>query len=435
MREKRLTAIPASGLAILLSTTTAAGVGGEGPDGLAPDRSADFTARRMFVGNRVTNEVDVHGRNGQWRLGLPGFDVPFGIDAHDGDLYVVSQGSNEIYVYRHDREGPGWRGRPERIPRRELLVEAGSGGLNKSYYTTVADDMLYVSSYETDQVLRYDAETGEFIGVAVDAGAGGLDGPRGLDFDSRGRLYVSSSLGNEVIVYSRHGEVLGHMAIGIPTPCGLSISRHDEICVGSAGGDGVHCYDPAGAEIYSNISGGVCGLDFGPRGELYTTRGDLQACTTASVRAPRGRGSPMPASLGPLMGRVARRIAHARGDSRPTTCAETGRAVPFSPETPRSSAPPERRRDRSSTYPTPKERAMYTNATTAILDMHEPLDAQRKMRLDKALGADPGVVSVGSPRHLPRLLMVAYNPTLTRSSNIAREVDDAGLWARIVGCA
>lgn len=78
---------------------------------------------------------------------------------------------------------------------------------------------------------------------------------------------------------------------------------------------------------------------------------------------------------------------------------------------------------------------MYTNATTAILDMHEPLDAQRKMRLDKALGADPGVVSVGSPRHLPRLLMVAYNPTLTRSSNIAREVDDAGLWARIVGCA
>jgi len=46
----------------------------------------------------------------------------------------------------------------------------------------------------------------------------------------------------------------------------------------------VHCYDPEGNEIYSDTAGGVCGLDFGPRGELYTTRGDLQAITVHSLR-------------------------------------------------------------------------------------------------------------------------------------------------------
>ena len=270
-------------LTALCSTLALAGNTG-GQDARGQGHSEDFTAKRMFVGNRATDEVDVYDRKGNWVLSLAGLEVPFGMDVDDEDLYVVSQGSNEVYVYRHDGKRSHRRGRADEIAQLELLVQAGSGGLQRPFYTTVGDDMLYVSSYDTDEILRYDAETGAFIDVAIAAGAGGLDGPRGLDFDSKGRLYVSSSIGNEVIVYSRRGKPVGHIASGIPTPCGLSISRHDEICVGSAGGGGVHCYDPEGNEIYSDPAGGVCGLDFGPRGDLYTTRGDLQAITVHSLR-------------------------------------------------------------------------------------------------------------------------------------------------------
>jgi DNA-binding beta-propeller fold protein YncE len=163
-------------------------------------------------------------------------------------------------------------------------VPGGSGGLTTPFYTTVSDGTLYVSSYGTDEVLRYDAETGEFIDVAVARGEGGLVGPRGLDFDSKGRLFVASSgrdgvVGDEVIVYNRRGKAIRHIASGIPVPCGVSISKYDEVCVGSSGGSGVHCYDTKGNEIYSDPSGKVCGLDFGPRGNLYTTRPDISAVT------------------------------------------------------------------------------------------------------------------------------------------------------------
>ncbi len=78
---------------------------------------------------------------------------------------------------------------------------------------------------------------------------------------------------------------------------------------------------------------------------------------------------------------------------------------------------------------------MNTHVTTAILDMHEPLNGQRKRTLEEALLADAGVLSVGSPGHLPRLLMVAYNAALTSSSRISKRVSGAGQRAHIVGCA
>ena len=78
---------------------------------------------------------------------------------------------------------------------------------------------------------------------------------------------------------------------------------------------------------------------------------------------------------------------------------------------------------------------MNTYTTTAVLDMHRPLDQRRKRSLEETLKADAGVVSVCSPDHLPRLLMVAYNATRTSSSSIVTRVRGAGRHASIVGCA
>lgn len=240
-----------------------------------------YSKKLMYVGQRGTHTVGAYRRDGglAFELTAAGLQVPFGIDIEDGNVFVVSQATNEIYAYiqedRRCKTGP---------VELALLVPSGSGGLTKPFYTTLDDDLLYVSSHDSNEVIRYDAETGEFIDVAIVSGAGGLAGPRGLDFASDGNLYVASSLSNEVLVFNRDGEFLHVLAAGIPTPCGVAISRHDEVCVGSAGGMGVLCYDLDGREIYADPIGRVCGLDFGPRNELYTTRPDINAITVHNLR-------------------------------------------------------------------------------------------------------------------------------------------------------
>jgi streptogramin lyase len=63
------------------------------------------------------------------------------------------------------------------------------------------DGRLYVSSFETDQVLRYEAD-GTFVDVFVDAGVGGLDGPDfGLAFSPQGDLLVPGWYSNRIHRY------------------------------------------------------------------------------------------------------------------------------------------------------------------------------------------------------------------------------------------
>jgi hypothetical protein len=46
----------------------------------------------------------------------------------------------------------------------------------------------YVSSSASDQVLRYDVQTGAFINAFVPTGSGGLSEPEGLAFGPDGNL-------------------------------------------------------------------------------------------------------------------------------------------------------------------------------------------------------------------------------------------------------
>jgi len=65
------------------------------------------------------------------------------------------------------------------------------------------DGNLYVSSFLTGEILRYNADSGAFIDVFVTAFLGGLIGPDGLAFGPDGNLYVASQLTHEVLRY--HG--------------------------------------------------------------------------------------------------------------------------------------------------------------------------------------------------------------------------------------
>lgn len=84
------------------------------------------------------------------------------------------------------------------------------------------DGALYVSSFDSDAILRYDGATGAFLDVFVAAGAGGLDGPdAGMVFGPDGDLYVPSYYSDEVLRYDGvTGEPLGAF-----TPADGTLSR------------------------------------------------------------------------------------------------------------------------------------------------------------------------------------------------------------------
>src|SRR5437763_13726880 len=60
---------------------------------------------------------------------------------------------------------------------------------------------LFVSSGNTNSILRYDGTSGAPLGAFVSAGSGGLDSPQGLTFGPDGSLYVSSSGNDSILRY------------------------------------------------------------------------------------------------------------------------------------------------------------------------------------------------------------------------------------------
>ena len=84
-----------------------------------------------------------------------------------------------------------------------LTAEDETGGLDGPTSAAFGPDGdLYVASFETDSILRYDGSTGAFIGVFVSTGLGGLNGPdAGTQFGPDGNLYVPSFWNDRVLRY------------------------------------------------------------------------------------------------------------------------------------------------------------------------------------------------------------------------------------------
>ncbi|MCA9494563.1 MAG: hypothetical protein KC621_31765 [Myxococcales bacterium] len=73
------------------------------------------------------------------------------------------------------------------------------------------DGRLYVSSFGTDEVLRYEPD-GTFVDVFVGAREGGLQGPDlGLVFDAEGRFHVPGWTSDAVHRYDADGSYLGDL--------------------------------------------------------------------------------------------------------------------------------------------------------------------------------------------------------------------------------
>lgn len=160
------------------------------------------------------------------------------------------------------------------------------------------DGDLYVSSFDSDAVLRYDGTTGAFKAIFVEAGAGGLDGPdAGMVFGPDGDLYVPGYYSNTV---SRFDGTTG-APLGDFTPVDLLdnprtlVFQGEHLYVANEGSDEVLRYAASdGAFIDVFVAAGAGGLDapagmvFGPDGSLYVA----SVNNNAVLRYDGGSGEP-----------------------------------------------------------------------------------------------------------------------------------------------
>jgi WD40 repeat protein len=184
----------------------------------------------------------------------------------DNQLYVVSQGTHN--VLRYDGQSGAFLG-----------PFASQGLVTPIGLAFGPDGNLYVSDANSNSVLRYDGTTGTLIDTFVARGSGGLSSPHGITFGPDGNLYVNSSGTNAVLFYDgQTGAYLGNFvaprAGGLQFPQDLLFGPDGNLYVSGINSSSVCRYDgQTGTFIDVFAQGGplsgASGLAFSPDGNLY----------------------------------------------------------------------------------------------------------------------------------------------------------------------
>ncbi|TAE55964.1 MAG: hypothetical protein EAZ76_03680 [Nostocales cyanobacterium] len=206
-----------------------------------------------------------------------------------------------------------------------------TGGLVRPYGMAFGPDgNLYVSSFYTDQILRYNGETGAFIDIFAQGNGqtGGLNGPNGLRFINNS-LFVTTQgsvatknpdTGEITLNYTQPSQILRYDSLTArstptvfttPTPSpeslgfvsllGLAVSQNNDLYV-SDFASGVLRYNLATGDLIESFSTNYTtetppsnnfmgGLAFAPNGDLLTVGFDRTTENGAILRYESDHGS------------------------------------------------------------------------------------------------------------------------------------------------
>ncbi|RDD45899.1 E3 ubiquitin-protein ligase TRIM71 [Trichoplax sp. H2] len=118
-----------------------------------------------------------------------------------GSLYISSFMKNEVY----------WIPNIYKSQSQAVTLIHGSG-LDGPWGMVLDNKILYVASFATDEIRKYNSTTGEFINSF--GGEQYLDCPEGIVLGSNRTLYVASFLNDKVVKFNLEGDFLGVVADG-----------------------------------------------------------------------------------------------------------------------------------------------------------------------------------------------------------------------------
>lgn len=156
--------------------------------------------------------------DGAFRGRIPGIDGPQSIAVGpDGRLYVAAEQGDAVVVVDPDTLEVV----DDLVKDDPATPEDETGGLDAPTAAFFGPwPYLYVTCFDADRILRYDARDGSFVDEFVSPGSGGLDGPdAGAKFGPDGDLYVPSFWNDLVLRYDgATGAFVGEVASGASSP-------------------------------------------------------------------------------------------------------------------------------------------------------------------------------------------------------------------------
>jgi sugar lactone lactonase YvrE len=198
-------------------------------------RTIVFRGGYMYVASEYTNQVlQYNATTGAYvgvfvAAGSGGINGPWGM-AFDsaGNLYVSGRNSNSVVKYDTNGNPVG------------TYIAAGSGGLNlpEGIAFDPSGTYLYAASSGTNQILKYNASTGAFVGVAASSG---LSSPHYVVFGADGLMYVSSGGNSRIIRFTQNGTYVDdYVPAGsgsLADPHWMAFGANGDLYVGGTGSD------------------------------------------------------------------------------------------------------------------------------------------------------------------------------------------------------
>jgi len=194
-----------------------------------------------------------------------GFPVGMTI-GQDGLLYVTDSNTDQVLRYNSSTM--------EFI---DVFIDVGSSGTMQFFDSAfLPNGNMLVSTLLTGQILQFDAN-GEFVNVFADSGIGGMTSPGEIIVGPDLQVYVSEIYNDQILRFGLNGSFVGvviNAADGLNQPMQMDFGPDGRLYVASSSTNQILAVDTTLGVATEFVSiAQPMGLQFGPDGDLYVSSG------------------------------------------------------------------------------------------------------------------------------------------------------------------